>query len=238
MDWKEEHAPKIYQLVRDRLPERGEILLLTYTGSRMFGWGGDHYDIDCRGIITCPNWWSDVHHGERLYDCTVENILHALRRVPTYWTFHEDLSEGFYAHKHFDHKTMKSFCCSKHVEHHLHSIKLQISRLTVQQSVRTALHSYRLLLVPLNFLDTGEVVIDALKVNEEHFDGRYEQLLLLRDRYLYRINHELDWDVINNDHKKLLKRLEDTLATKTDEFEQERFDEWVKELGEHFPLEA
>lgn len=233
MDWKEENKPKIYKLVRDLLPKRGEVLLLTYTGSRMFGWGGERYDIDCRGIVACKDWWSDVHHGERLYDCTVENLPHALRRVTKYWTFQEDLSEVFYAHKDFDVETMKTFTTAEQVKFHLGSIKMQLGRLNLFQNPRTALHCYRALMVPQNFLDTGKVVIDVLKIG----DGRYEQLELLRDIYLHRINRTIDWDVVNADISGLLKKLEATLSKRTDKPDMERFEEWKAALGEHFPLE-
>jgi len=233
MNWKEEHAPKIYELVRDRLPERGEILLLTYTGSRMFGWGGERYDIDCRGIVALKDWWSDVHHGERLYDCTVENLPHALRRVPKYWTFQEDLSEVFYCHPDFDVATMKTFTTAEQIKFHMGSIKMQLARLSVSQEIRTALHNYRVVMVPQHFLDTGDVVIDVLKIN----DGKYEQIELLRDIYLHRINRTIDWDVVTADLKKLLKKLEETLSMRTDKPDMERFEEWKTALGEHFTLE-
>lgn len=231
MDWKSEHGPKVYELVRGRLPERGKVLLLTFTGSRMFGWGGERYDIDARGIVACNDWWSDVHHGERLYDCTVENLPHALRRVTKYWTFQEDLSEVFYCHPDFDVATMKTFTTAEQIKFHMGSIKLQIGRLRVHQNPRTALHSYRVVLVPQNFLDTGEVVIDTLEIA----DGRYEQLGLLRDIYLHRINRDIDWGVVNNDLRGLLKKLEETLQTRADKPDMVRFAQWKAEVEARFP---
>lgn len=233
MDWKDEHGPKVKELIKSLIPDDAHILVLSFTGSRMFGWGGEHYDIDVRGIVGAKNWWSDAHHGERLYDVTIENLLHAMRRASSYWTFFEDISNPFYIHPDFEYDEMMTFCTAQNVKNHMGTIRYQRAQLNTYQAVRTALHTYRLLMTPLYFLKEGKINVNMLEVNKEPEFG-FKQLEWLKDVYLHRISRPLDWPEIYRTLDELQVRLEGVLEDRTDTIDSERFEAWNARLLERF----
>ena len=60
--------------------------------------------------------------------------------------------------------------------HDLYDLHLQFSRLDVDFSIRSALHTYKEMLIPLYFLREREIETDIVNVINEHADFQYEEL--------------------------------------------------------------
>jgi len=222
----------VIELIQRLLPEGSEILCLSLTGSRAFGWGGKYYDIDVKGVFAFKDWWETLHWGKRLYDINLEELYHAFTSIERKsWTFYEDLSRPFYLHPDFDYETMYTFCTAENVKQHMATIKMQQKRLEVWKNPRTALHCYRLLLVPLNFLRTGVIEIDVLKINEEF---GYEELSAIAEAYKERRSYDVKWDNVYKDLDELMKMLESELEERKDMLDKERYKEWKKKTSLRF----
>ena len=51
-------------LIKERLPAKAKILILSLTGSRAFGWAADNLDYDIHGIFVCNHvYWDWVYMG-------------------------------------------------------------------------------------------------------------------------------------------------------------------------------
>lgn len=223
---------KSIKIITDLLPKNSEILVLALTGSRAFGWGGEVYDIDIRGVFSCKDWWETIHWGRCLYDINLEELYHAFNSVTyKYWTFFEDLSKPFYIHSDFDYKTMFEFCTSANIKQHMMTIKRQLRYLELHEIPRTALHCYRVLMVPLHFLRTGEIEIDVIKLNE---DFQYEELFTLADTYLRRVEWHGNWYKVKKHLKELSKTLKDELKERDDVLDMEKYKEWRKKMSTRF----
>lgn len=223
--WEDKHGPLIKDLIH-ALDPRARIAYLAYTGSRVFGWGGERYDIDVRGAVARKNWWTSAHHGERLYDMTIIRLEKTFKMLTSYWTIYEDSVNDFYVDPEFDHDGMISFCSAENVRNHLHTMRLQANQLNFAKNPRTALHSYRLYICPIHFLRTGEVKTNAMELNESYDDFGFEQMRKCRDRYRDRKNAQINYDIILEDMKVL-----DTIAVREldgrdDKFDTERFNIW------------
>ena len=101
--WKTESSKRIFKTINDLLPEEATILCMGFTGSRMFGWGGENYDIDVRCLFAYKDWWDTLHLARHNCDTNMEELEHGLNRIKgNYWTFYQDLSKPFYIHPDFD----------------------------------------------------------------------------------------------------------------------------------------
>jgi hypothetical protein len=233
-DWANIYKTLLYDAIETRLPQAAEICVASYTGSRMFGWGGAHYDIDVKGIFACKNWWGTVHIGTGGCDINMEELEHAVRRATGMWTFFEDLSNPFYIHPDFDYDTMMSFCTAQNVKNHLGTIKMQKDRLiTFPEAVRVALHAYRLLMTPIYFLKTGKINVNTIEVNEEDYFG-FPQLENLKQRYLYRKNVLVDWDEVDRNLDNLLVNLNRELYYRIDKYDPKKFEDWKEKTLTRF----
>ena len=71
----------LYQAFKERgiLPDNSEILLLSFTGSRAFGWGAECYDIDIRLVAYIPGDYWDTFHDGLKWDVNGETFEHFKR---------------------------------------------------------------------------------------------------------------------------------------------------------------
>jgi len=215
---------RAYNIVKEILPERGKILCLSLTGSRAFGWGSKYYDIDVRGIIACKDYWDTMHVGKDHFDINIEELTHVFGSVEyRYWCLFEDLSNPFYIDPDFDYQGLMSLCTAENVKRSLYSIDVQLKRLEVFKTIRTALHCYRVLMVPLHFLRTGKIVTNVLKINEEY---NFSQLKRMSDLYKERKTASINWNEVHKNLSDLRSELEEELSKRTDTLDQEAYENW------------
>jgi len=165
MDWKDE----VTQIINEILPENSQILLLSLTGSRAFGWAGDNMDYDVHGIFLCPNYWDWVHLGKKAYDINLYEFTHILSDMQyQHFTTFMNLSNPFHIHPKFDFDKLLSFCTPLAAKYKGEDIKSQINRFDNDNSPRTALHAYRIMMVPLHFLESRKFELNIFKLNESY----------------------------------------------------------------------
>ena len=234
----EEEKKRAINLIKVRLGT-GNILILSLTGSRAFGWGSKIYDIDIRGIYEKENYWSYCHLGLPPFDINLSEMRGLFYSVKSRsWTIFEDLSKPFLVHPLFDFKKFMSLCSSGNVRYHLGTIEFQRIRAERWRDIRTILHAYRLLVVPLYFLETNtlEINVDLLNriyLNSEILDSLIKEYKEGRNR---RVNDK-EWALINGELNNLWSVLKETLDSTKDQFSMEDFKEWVLELTSSFGRE-
>jgi len=223
---------KAYNIVSEILPERGKILCLSLTGSRAFGWGSKYYDVDVKGIIACKDYWDTMHIGKEKFDINIEELSHVFGSIEyKYWCLFEDLSNPFYIDPNFDYQGMMSLCTAENVKRSLYSIDLQIKRLDIFKSIRTALHCYRVLMVPLHFLRTGKIVSNVLTINKQY---NFTQLKRMCDLYKERKTAPINWDEVQRNLSDLRVELEEELAKRSDTLDQEAYENWRSRMEEAY----
>lgn len=225
-----EKQKEIKELVEKILGEKGEPLLLCLTGSRAFGWGGTRYDIDVRGLyVARDDYWDTCHNGKRGFDITMEEINHFLRDMKWRWLLYEDMSMPFYIDPRFDWEGFQSFCTPSHVKGQQYTTRTELDRLHEFKQVRKALHCYRQLMVPIEFLETGRILIDVAVLNEKFKSPWFPKLTNI---YLNNEKENINWDKVFKEVDVLHDRLKFNLENKTGDFDTERFAVWRKELEE------
>jgi len=204
-------AATALQMINDRLHPEATIVLLSLTGSRAFGWGNERYDWDVHGIIAKPKWWSKVHLGERGYDINLNELTPTLRKSTTFWTIYEDLSNPFFIHPDFDFDRWQSFCTMENARNNIGSVRYQLARHnTYSKDVRTALHTYRIMMVPLHFIDTGSLEINIYKCNKTL---NMTQIEPLRQAYTRQKKRDpIDWQVVHDEIEVLWLKFESAIS--------------------------
>lgn len=213
--------------VRSLLPERAKILILSHTGSRAFGWGAECYDIDVRGVVYCKDHWDTFHDGWK-WDVNLEIFSHFLQGLRYhYWTIFEDLANPFYLHEGWDQEEYMKLCTAANVANHLYSIRTQIAQVTLGESVRTALHAYRLLLSPIHFLRTGVVEINIRKL-ASLYNPKFA--VQFADAYASRKGVEVDWTEVMADLHHFEDIMLQDLKGRGEEIDKERMDRWREKI--------
>jgi len=221
---------EVKTLVEDILGERADVLLLCLTGSRAFGWGGSKYDIDIRGLyVANEDYWDNCHFGKRGFDVTMEEVQHFLRDMTWRWILYEDMSMPFYIDDRFDWKGFQSFCAANHVKGQQYTMDTEIGRMKSSRQPRKTLHCYRQVLVPLNFLEIGEINIDVSVLNEKYNSPWFPKL---QNIYLNDVKETIVWDEVFAEIDKFRERLHSALDKDTSTFDAEKFAIWRKELEE------
>jgi len=158
------------KIANDMIPDDAEVAMLSFTGGRAFGWGHDKHDVDLHGYMVKPGWFKKVHTDKHNYDLTLFNIEYYDRKEGQ-WPTHRfkqfyDKSNPVYVNADFDYDEFMDQLEPSLVENvYPHSIETQIARLETRFRDRTALHSYKELLIPLHYLRTGEIeanVVDGI----------------------------------------------------------------------------
>jgi hypothetical protein len=193
--WKE----TVRKLIEEKLGT-GRILCLSLTGSRAFGWAKENYDYDVHGIFAKKGYWDWVHSGERGFDINLWELNHIYWDI--YYQHFEifmNISNPFYLDPDFDYKGLFSFVTRKAAKRCIGDILRQINNLRIDRSPRTALHCYRILMVPIHYLRKGEFKLNVFELNEKY---GFEQLEKAREAYTK--GGEWDIDQVFSDIEKLL----------------------------------
>ncbi len=232
----EDECNTAFMMMRTRLPDDAEIVILSSTGSRAFGWGGVRYDRDIRAmyVINRP-YWDYCHIGKKGYDFNINNLENIFENMRYRWTHYEDLSNPFYLHPKFDFEGFMSFCSAGNVRGQRHTTQLELNRLRDFPQMRKALHCYRQLMTPLYFLETGKLEINCLTVNERY---NMQEFLPMCDLYRARItkSDKLDWDKIWKELNWLQDQLTEALEGRDDVVDVDELKKWQDGVRESFGL--
>lgn len=182
---------EVLKVVRDRIPERATILFLSLTGSRAFGWGSTNQDYDVHGVVACENYWDWMHIGISKFDTNIYELQHVMFDIDRqHFEIFQNFSNAFYKDDRFDYDGMLGFCTLTGIKYMDGDIQSQIHRWKYDRAARTALHSYRILMVPLNFIETRKFELDIFKLNEKY---NLTQLENLREEYItHRVRSNID----------------------------------------------
>jgi predicted nucleotidyltransferase len=171
------YIDEIMWLTENAIPKESKIMCLAFTGSRAFGWGGYHHDVDVRGLISKPVegevWFDTMHIGcnTKGYDIRLTTTQHLNEVEVPYkmWTTAEDLSKPFYTDASFDHDAFTAQFDPSFV--HMSISEGQMKRYEINEGhMRPALHTYRNLMVPMWFLISGTFEINIMRLNELFFN--------------------------------------------------------------------
>jgi hypothetical protein len=165
---------------KNKLPEEAELVLLSFTGGRAFGWGGEHHDVDVHGFFAHDKDWFFKCHSMGDYDMTLQNIYTVDEPEIRWgrWKQYYDKSNPIYTHPDFNfEEDFIDNCKPEYVQHIFpYDLHLQFSRLDVRYSIRSALHTYKEMLIPLHFLRSGEIETDIINVVNQKEQYQYEEL--------------------------------------------------------------
>jgi len=221
-----ETQKEILERERGILPDNSEILLLSFTGSRAFGWGAECYDIDIRLVAYIPGDYWDTFHDGLKWDVNGETFEHFKRCVRrNYWTTFEDMYYAFYLHPMWDHKEFISFCTVKNVKHHIFTIKTQLAQAKMTRDIRTTLHAYRLVMSPLHLLRTGE-----LMPNVRNISYLSDHVEVLADAYATRTSPNVNWDSVIDELDSLFNELEEEIENHNEPDNSDRIEKWIKQI--------
>jgi hypothetical protein len=204
----EKTSQEIKDIINERLPNNAKLLFLSLTGSRAFGWASDNQDYDVHGVFLCDNYWDWVHVGLVRYDINLYEFSHLKSDIQVqHFEQFMNWSNPFYVDNKFDLNRLLSFCTLEAVKQKQGDIQAQINRFKFDKAPRTALHAYRILMVPLYFIENGKFELDIFKINEKY---NFQQLSKLKDAYnslsrnfdIAKVNADLDY-LFNLYEKKL-----------------------------------
>lgn len=206
---------------KELLPDDAELVLLSFTGGRAFGWGNEHHDIDVHGFFAKEDWFHRCHSMNGPQDMTLTNIYDVNEPDIRYrrWKQYYDKSNPFYVHDDFD--VREDFI--NHAEYDTvlnvfpYDIELQIQRLETEFRDRNALHTYKELMIPNNFLENDEIDTDVGGYINGKSEFGLRGLAQCVRSYKERGNNvDLDEDLIRTEIEELYVRLENNLIEKTD----------------------
>jgi len=98
-----------------------------------------------------------------------------------------------------------------------HDLDLQFARMNVRFSTRSALHTYKEMLIPLYYLETGKIESNVIGVINEHDAFGYEELSKCGKKYKTRDGSiTIDEDNVRSELEELYKRLGTKLEQETE----------------------
>jgi len=178
-------AERCIQIIRERLPEKARILLLSHTGSRAFGWSWFNFDYDVHGIVACRGYWDWMHLGIEQFDINLYELSHVFE-VDLPYRHGEtmmNLSNPFYLDGDFPFDRLVGLVTPDFFDEL--SLEHQVGWFRATRSPRAALHAYRLALVPTYFLRTGRFKLNVFQVAAE-LGLKLRGLELCRNLYVAR----------------------------------------------------
>ena len=204
----DEEKENAISVAKELIPEKAELVLLSFTGGRAFGWGGNHHDIDIHGMFAYDDdWFFKCHSNNNGYDMTLQNVYSVEEPELRWgrWKQYYDKSNPIYTHEEFDFESdFMDKCKPKYIDHIFpHDLHLQFSRYDLQPTIRSALHTYKEMLIPLYYLETGEIESNVIDIINTHPSFRYEELSACGEKYKNRESNE------SIDHSKVRGELEE-----------------------------
>jgi hypothetical protein len=233
----EEYKQKLLKFLNEIFD--GKILLLSLTGSRAYGWANDKFDYDVHGVFSKYSFFDTLHHGFNQLGCDLNlyELSELVSRI--YYRSSEliiNLANPFYTNN-FSITDVYDLLDSSFgwYDSFIHDYNVYIQ----SQSPRSALHCYRLALIPIYFFNFNEFEHNIFAINQalgykligiylarEHYLG---QNGILQPRRPY--NHK----VILAELDYLKSKLKETLEKVPSKFTKEKFFELSKKwFLEHY----
>ena len=219
-------------LIDVRLPNNGQVLCLSLTGSRAFGWASENMDYDIHGIFAAKDAWDWVHYGcEGGFDINLYELKYIFTHYPNYlyFEFFQNIANPVYLNPKFDYQGLMSFCSPNYCYEPISEINGLESCFTP----RAALHCYRVLMVPIHFLQTRTFELDIFKLNEKH---KFDMLPVIKQAYLAgierqgRVLENYEKEKIREDLAKLLEQFREMKEKLKDEkIDTEKAEKWIRE---------
>lgn len=233
--YSEEKLEESRRLAQRILPPGAEVLFLSLTGSRAFGWADDRYDYDIHGVFRHPGgscegggYWDHVHAGLSGIDLNLWELDHAFMDIRMqHFSFFQNMSNPFYVRGGFDHKGMMGLCTLRAVKGKASDVKIQIYRFKESGDPRSALHSYRILLVPINFIERGEMELDVMKLSERYGVGMPPKL---RECYIHGGNVGDLLPTTYRELDRLHERFTSLIEGVDAELDNKKLEEWRKNV--------
>lgn len=233
MEIDAEKQKYVIDMIKERLPNNAKTLILSLTGSRAFGWSDGTQDYDIHGIFICDNYWDWVHDGSNMYDINLYELNHVYSDI-LYQHFEEfmNFSNPFYVDDKFDFNGLMSFCTLEGVKQKHLDIQIQINRFKFDKAPRTALHAYRILMVPLYFIENRKFQLDIFKINEQY---GFTELGNLKEAFH---GHSMfDVNKVLSDLEYLQNLYKEKTALCTDKPDMDKAKEWLKSVKEVYAHE-
>ena len=225
-------AKRVIEIIKKKLPPGGQILVLSLTGSRAFGWANEHYDYDIHGIFAAKNYWDYVHGGEEEFDINIWELSHLWSDIYyQHFEFFMNISNPFFIHQKFDYKRLMRFCKIEAVKQKRPDILRQIQEFEITKLPRAALHAYRILMVPIYFLKRKKFELNVFKINKIY---KFKQLEKLKIAYL---QGGEDWNEkeVKRDLNYLLKEYDRLCQKKKEEkLDIKEAEKWLEKMKKKF----
>jgi len=199
--YDEEKIEESIEYTKKMMPQNGTLLLLSLTGSRAFGWGGDVYDYDIHGIFYAEQFWGWCHDAKK-YDLNMYNLKEKVVREISraHFSFFINISNPYYIHEDFDYEGLMDYTTDIMVKDHP---KNEFNRFQHRSNVRSSLHCYREILQSIHYLEKGEIVTNINELTEIYNVKFFEEMANL---YKNRVNHYDELDKVEEELKKLLDK--------------------------------
>ena len=187
----------------------GRVCFLSLTGSRAFGWAGPDMDWDIHGVFAKEGYWDHVHSGAGGVDLNLWELSHVEGDI-RYQHFESFMnwSNPFYVRPGFDHAGLYSFLTPKAVAGKRLDVLQQIEAFRATGDARAALHAYRIMMVPLHWLEAGKFELNIFRLNEIH--GYGFDLDSLKNAYINR--QSFDRAKVEADLGRLWREYEDAIS--------------------------
>ena len=231
---------ELLDLINVRLPNNGKILCLSLTGSRAFGWARENLDYDIHGIFLAKNAWDWVHYGGKAFDINLYELEYIFTHYPNYlgFEFFQNIANPVYLNPEFDYQGLMLLCspnCCYEPIYEIHGLE---NRFTP----RAALHCYRVLMVPIHFLQTRTFELDIFKLNKKH---KFAMLPVLKQAYWDRIEgqgralEDSEKENIRQDLANLLEQFRELKEKSRDEkIDIEKIEKWKRKASQLWGVES
>jgi predicted nucleotidyltransferase len=224
-------AERAIELIKEKLPKNGKILVLSLTGSRAFGWADERYDYDIHGIFAAKNYWDYVHSGKEGFDINIWELDHVWSDIYyQHFEFFMNISNPFYIHPKFDFKGLMKFCTIEAVKQKRGDILRQIHDFEITKSPRAALHAYRILMVPIYFLKRRKFELNVFKINRAY---KFKQLEKLKNAYTRGVEGWNEKEV-KRDLDRLLKEYDGLCQRKEEKLDMKKIEDWIAKMKKKF----
>jgi hypothetical protein len=119
-----------------------------------------------------------------------------------------------------------SFCTLDAVKRKQGEIDTQINKFKFDNCSRTALHAYRILMVPLYFIETGKFELNIFEINKIF---NFSQLTNLKNDY-NSLSDSFDTSQVGSDLDYLLQLYNQKLVLCTDKPDMTRANQWINNV--------
>lgn len=229
----DEERDRAIEKIQHYLPDDAELLQVSFTGGRAFGWGPDCTDIDLRAYFAKPDWFRTCHAADagEHHDFSLRNVYDAddPNIIWERWKHYYDFSKTIYEGDNWDQDWYMNQVSVENVTIEFpHSIESQMHRMRSSFQARSVCHTYKEIMIPLHFLYTGEIESNVVKLSREadHFadiDGLEQAATVYKETNATPTDEGLDKEMIMQETEQLFDELGHELASQHGEYEH---DDW------------